>query len=80
MKQLIKEIEDLIAEHYIEEFKTYKFKSSDEEEGTWILVENLIEDMGAILNAGDFQIECELNEIAEHIPDKDIIELDKYRI
>lgn len=80
LNELINDIEKLIEDYYADELKTYKFKSADDEESIWTMVDELKEDISSMLHDGDFQIECELSEATKYVPDRDIIELDKYRI
>lgn len=80
MNDLLNEIEKLIADYYEEEFGTYKFKSSEAEENVLFLVDDLKQDVRDLICDANLQIECELNDSTVYVPDRDIIELDKYRI
>ena len=63
MKVLIDEIEDLIDEHYREELRELKFKSADDEESIWTMIDELKEDVGDMLREKNFQIEGELADL-----------------
>lgn len=80
MGELINDIKDLIDDYFKDELKDYKFKSSEAEDNVLFMINDLKEEVSDLLNDYNFQIECELNESITHELDKDIIELDKYRI
>ena len=80
MKDLINELQELIQDYYNEELKTYSFKSSDAEDDILTMIDDLKEEVASVVLDANFQIECELNDATAYTMDKEIIELDKYRI
>lgn len=80
MKDLITDIKDLIDEHFENELEGYHFKSSEAEDGILTMIDDLKEEIASILLDGNYQIECELNDCIKHVPDSDIVYLDRFRI
>ena len=80
MNSLISEILHMIDEHYNDELKSYRFRSADAEEEIWTMIDEFKDELDSLITESNFQIECTLNDNIIVQPDRDIIELDKYRI
>ncbi len=74
------EIEKIIRDYFGEEMKEYRFKSQDDEEEIYVLIDEMVEDVRAVINSELDRITCQMNDNSLRVYDQDIIELDKYRI
>lgn len=74
------EIEKIIRDYFDEEMKEYRFKSQDDEEEIYVLIDEMVEDVRAVINSELDRITCQMNDNSLRVYDQDIIELDKYRI
>lgn len=80
MNELIDNIQELIDEYYETEFETYKFKSYEDKENIFSMVDELKEEVSDLIKNADFQIESEANDCIKHLPSRDILNLDDFRI
>ena len=74
------EIEKIIRDYFDEKMKEYRFKSQDDEEEIYVLIDEMVEDVRDVINSELERVTCQMNENSLRVYDQDIIELDKYRI
>lgn len=74
------EIEKIIRDYFNEKMKEYRFKSQDDEEEIYVLIDEMVEDVRDVINSELDRVTCQMNENSLRVYDQDIIELDKYRV